>query len=238
MREICNKWDILLIVDETMTGFGRTGKMFATEHYDIVPDIMVVGKALGVYVPLTAAIFSHRVAKTFEENLFGHGQSYSGHALACAAALAGIKTMQEDGIVHHAGEMGEYLGHKLTALAEKHPSVGDVRGMGLFWRNPSIWPASTPGTANGRRPWSPSSSTDGRGGMPRNDLSNRIRRLRFDHGEMTQQALARRVGVTRQTIIALEANRYAPSLPLALRIARVFGVAVEEVFQLDDGRDA
>ncbi len=133
LREICNKWDILLIVDETMTGFGRTGKMFATEHYDIVPDIMVVGKALGVYVPLTAAIFSHKVAKTFEENLFGHGQSYSGHALACAAALAGIKTMQEDGIVDHAGEMGEYLGHKLTALAEKHRSVGDVRGMGLFW---------------------------------------------------------------------------------------------------------
>jgi taurine--2-oxoglutarate transaminase len=133
LREICNKWDILLIADETMTGFGRTGKMFAIQHYDVIPDIMVVGKALGVYCPLTAAIFSQKVAKIFEENLFGHGQSYSGHALACAAALSSIKVLQEDGIVGHAREMGEYLGHRLNALAEKHRSIGDIRGLGLFW---------------------------------------------------------------------------------------------------------
>jgi taurine--2-oxoglutarate transaminase len=133
LREICDKWDILLIVDETMTGFGRTGKMFAIEHYGIVPDILVVGKALGVYCPLTATIFSNKVAKAFEENLFGHGQSYSGHALACAAALASINVLQEDGIVDHVRKMGEYLGHRLTALAEKHRSIGNVRGMGLFW---------------------------------------------------------------------------------------------------------
>jgi len=133
LREICNKWDILLIVDETMTGFGRTGKMFAIEHYDVVPDIMVVGKALGVYCPLTATIFSHKIAKTFEENLFGHGQSYSGHALACAAALAGIKVLQDEGIVDHAREMGDYLGRGLNALTEKHRMIGNVRGLGLFW---------------------------------------------------------------------------------------------------------
>jgi taurine--2-oxoglutarate transaminase len=133
LREICNKWDILLIADETMTGFGRTGKMFAIEHYGVIPDILVLGKALGAYCPITAVIFSHKVAATFEENLFGHGQSYSGHALACAAALAGIQVLQEDGIVDLARKKGEYLGCRLTALAEEHSSIGDVRGLGLFW---------------------------------------------------------------------------------------------------------
>jgi len=133
LREICDKWDILLIVDETMTGFGRTGKMFAIEHYDVVPDIIVVGKALGVYCPLTATIFSHKIAKSFEQNLFGHGQSYSGHALACAAALAGIQVLQDEGIVDRARERGKYLGRRLNALAEKHRVIGDVRGLGLFW---------------------------------------------------------------------------------------------------------
>lgn len=133
LREICDKWDVLLIVDETMTGFGRTGKMFAIEHYDVVPDILVMGKALGVYCPLTAAIFSKKVARVFEENLFGHGQSYSGHALACAAALASINVLQEENILDHTREMGEYLGHGLARLAEKHHSIGEVRGLGLFW---------------------------------------------------------------------------------------------------------
>ena len=107
--------------------------MFAVEHYGIVPDILIMGKALGVYSPLTAAIFSHKVAEAFEENLFGHGQSYSGHALACAAALASIKVLQEDNIIDHARELGEYLGHGLKTLADKHDSIGDVRGLGLFW---------------------------------------------------------------------------------------------------------
>ena len=83
LREICNKRDILLIIDETMSGMGRTGKMFAFEHYDITPDIIVLGKALGVYCPLSATIFSQKVAEAFEDNIFGHGQSYAGHALAC-----------------------------------------------------------------------------------------------------------------------------------------------------------
>ena len=133
LREICDKWDVLLIVDETMTGFGRTGEMFAIDHFDIVPDILVVGKALGSYCPLTATIFSQRVAETFNANLFGHGQSYSGHALACAAALATIQVLREDRMVDRAREMGEYLGQRLMVLGQAHPSVGDVRGLGLFW---------------------------------------------------------------------------------------------------------
>ena len=133
LREICDKWDVLLIADETMTGFGRTGEMFAVNHYDVVPDIIVVGKALGVYCPLTATIFSQKVAAVFDENIFGHGQSYSGHALACAAALASIRTLQDEDLVARARTLGTYLGEKLHELYERHPSIGDVRGLGLFW---------------------------------------------------------------------------------------------------------
>jgi taurine--2-oxoglutarate transaminase len=133
LRAICDKWDILLIADETMTGFGRTGKMFAIEHYDVVPDILVIGKSLGVYCPITAVVFNQKVAQSFEENLFGHGQSYSGHALASAAALAGINVLLEEGLIDLARENGEYLGSRLHALAAEHHSIGEVRGLGLFW---------------------------------------------------------------------------------------------------------
>jgi len=133
LRQICDKWKVLLIADETMTGMGRTGELFAFNHYDVTPDIIVLGKALGAYCPLTAAIFSKKVAAVFEDNLFGHGQSYAGHALACAAALAGLKVLQDDGIIDRVKKLGAYLGHRLAALAEAHESVGEVRGLGLFW---------------------------------------------------------------------------------------------------------
>ncbi|MCP4259233.1 MAG: aspartate aminotransferase family protein [Planctomycetes bacterium] len=133
LREICNKWDVVLIVDETMTGLGRTGEMFAIEHYNTVPDIIVMGKALGVYCPLTATIFSSKIAEVFEQNVFGHGQSFSGHALACAAALAGINVLNEEGILDRVKEMGQYMGNRLKLLEQVHKSVGDVRGIGLFW---------------------------------------------------------------------------------------------------------
>ncbi len=133
LREICDKWDILLIVDETMTGMGRTGKMFAIEHYGVEPDIIVMGKALGAYCPLSAAIFSEKVSASFEENVFGHGQSFSGHALACSAGLASIDVLFEENILEKTTILGDYLGKELNRLADKHPSVGDVRGLGLFW---------------------------------------------------------------------------------------------------------
>ncbi|MCK4977044.1 MAG: aspartate aminotransferase family protein [Anaerolineales bacterium] len=133
LREICNKWDVLLVVDETMSGMGRTGRMFAFEHYNIIPDIIVLGKALGVYCPLSATIFSQKVAEAFEDNIFGHGQSFSGHALACAAGLASLEVLLEDGLLEHSREMGAYLESRLAPLAGKHPSIGDIRGLGLFW---------------------------------------------------------------------------------------------------------
>jgi taurine--2-oxoglutarate transaminase len=133
LREICDKWGIVLIVDETMTGLGRTGKMFAIEHYGIVPDIMVLGKALGVYCPLAATVFSRKVSEAFDDCAFAHGQSFSGHALACAAALASLKVIEEEQLLDHVAQMGRYLGQRLEKLRRAHRSVGDVRGVGLFW---------------------------------------------------------------------------------------------------------
>jgi len=133
LRALCDKWDILLIVDETMTGMGRTGKMFAVEHYGIEPDIIVLGKALGVYCPMAATIFSEKVVRSFDDNIFGHGQSFSGHALGAAAALASIDVLHEEGLLERARELGDYLGERLKDIASGHPCVGDVRGLGLFW---------------------------------------------------------------------------------------------------------
>jgi taurine--2-oxoglutarate transaminase len=123
----------VLIIDETMTGLGRTGKMFAIEHYGIEPDIMVLGKALGVYCPLGATIFNPKIARAFDDNVFAHGQSFSGHALACAAGLASLQVIWDEGLLDRATELGSYLGERLDALRPKHPCVGDVRGLGLFW---------------------------------------------------------------------------------------------------------
>jgi taurine--2-oxoglutarate transaminase len=133
LREICDKWDVLLILDETMSGMGRTGKLFAFEHYDVAPDIIVLGKALGVYCPLSATIFNQKVAKTFENNIFGHGQSFAGHALACSAGLASLEVLLDDGLLNHSQQMGVYLEEKLLPLASRHPSIGDIRGLGMFW---------------------------------------------------------------------------------------------------------
>jgi taurine---2-oxoglutarate transaminase len=133
LRELCDRWGILLIVDETMTGMGRTGRMFAFEHYGIEPDIVVLGKALGVYCPLAATIFSANVARTFDDHIFGHGQSFSGHALGAAAALASIDVLYDEGLLERTRELGDYLGARLRALAASHRCVGDVRGLGLFW---------------------------------------------------------------------------------------------------------
>jgi taurine--2-oxoglutarate transaminase len=133
VRELCDRWDLLMIVDETMTGMGRTGKWLAIEHWDVVPDIIIMGKALGAYCPLAATIFSEKVARSFDRHLFGHGQSYSGHALGCAGALAAVEVLTEEGLLEHVREMGDYLGQQLNELGERFRCVGDVRGIGLFW---------------------------------------------------------------------------------------------------------
>ncbi len=133
LQELCRKWKLLFIVDETMTGMGRTGKMFACEHYGIEPDILIMGKALGAYCPMAAVIFSKNVAESFDEHYFGHGQSYSGHALAAAGALASIETLFDDKLLEHTQAMGVRVEKRLQEISEKHAIVSHIQGIGLFW---------------------------------------------------------------------------------------------------------
>lgn len=133
VREICDRYGVLLMVDEVMTGFGRCGKWFAIEHWGVVPDVITMAKGLsGGYVPLGATSMRPRVAEQFENNQWVHGHTYSGHTLAMAAGIAAIEVYREDGLIQRSAEMGEYLLQKALELQERHPSVGDVRGKGLF----------------------------------------------------------------------------------------------------------
>lgn len=133
LREICDKYGILLISDEVMSGFGRTGEWFAVDNWQVVPDIMVVAKGLtSGHVPLGAVIVSRSIADHFEDRYLPLGLTYSGHTLACAAGVATIQAYQEDGLVENAKRMGQALGRGLEALKEKHGSVGEVRYIGLF----------------------------------------------------------------------------------------------------------
>jgi len=133
LREICDKWGVLLIADEVMSGFGRTGKWFALDHWDVVPDILTMAKGLsGAYVPLGATIVRKHIGDRFKEQFFSHGATYAGHALACAAATAVISIYQEDNLIENSAKMGSYLLEKSLELKDKHPSVGEVRGLGLF----------------------------------------------------------------------------------------------------------
>ncbi|MCE5244814.1 MAG: aminotransferase class III-fold pyridoxal phosphate-dependent enzyme [Syntrophobacteraceae bacterium] len=133
IREICDKYGVMLILDEVMTGFGRTGKWFACEHWNVVPDIMTMAKGVtSGYVPLGATSMRPHVAAAFENKQWVHGHTYSGHALGMAAGVAAIEIYKEDNMIENAAKMGEYLIDKVRELQDKHPSVGDVRGKGLF----------------------------------------------------------------------------------------------------------
>ncbi|MFF2653062.1 aspartate aminotransferase family protein [Streptomyces sp. NPDC058045] len=135
VRELCDQHGILLVLDEVMAGFGRTGTWFAADLYDVVPDLLTFAKGVNSgYVPLGGVAISGAVAETFARRPYPGGLTYSGHPLACAAAVATIEAMAEEGIVEHAAKLGEtVLGPGLRALAERHPSVGEVRGVGAFW---------------------------------------------------------------------------------------------------------
>jgi taurine---2-oxoglutarate transaminase len=134
MRELCDRHGILLVFDEVMAGFGRTGRWFACENWDVVPDIITVAKGINSgYVPLGAMIFRRHIADWVRDKFFPGGLTYAGHPLACASAVASIEAFQEEGVVENAAEVGAYLGDGLHGLAERHPSIGDVRGLGCFW---------------------------------------------------------------------------------------------------------
>jgi taurine--2-oxoglutarate transaminase len=134
IREVCDRHGILLIADEVMAGFGRTGKWFGVENWDVVPDILTVAKGINSgYVPLGAMIVRKPIADWVRDKYFAGGLTYSGHPLACASAVASIEAFKEEGVVENSAEMGGVFAEKLRELQGKHPSIGDVRGLGCFW---------------------------------------------------------------------------------------------------------
>jgi adenosylmethionine-8-amino-7-oxononanoate aminotransferase len=136
VREICDRYGILLITDEVITGFGRTGRMFGVEHWGIVPDIMTIAKGLtSGYAPMGAAIARLEIAERFKpgpSEAFQHVVTFGGHAVAAAAALANLRIIEEEGLVARSASLGRYLRAALHDLAEKHRSIIDVRGRGLM----------------------------------------------------------------------------------------------------------
>jgi taurine--2-oxoglutarate transaminase len=133
VRALCDKYGIVMIADEVMSGFGRTGKWFAVEHWDVVPDIMTMAKGLtSAYAPLGAVAMKPEIAAAFDEQAFESGLTYTSHPVSLAAAVANIQVMREERIVERAAAMGPVLKRMLTDLGEAHPSVGEVRSIGLF----------------------------------------------------------------------------------------------------------
>lgn len=134
VRETCDKYGILLITDEVMAGWGRTGKWFAVDNWDVVPDIITTAKGINSgYVPLGAMTVRDHVYDAIKDKFFAGGLTYSGHPLACAAGVASVEIFKEEGIVENSAAQGDYLRERLTLLAQEHPSIGEVRGLGLFW---------------------------------------------------------------------------------------------------------
>ncbi|MBM7170101.1 aspartate aminotransferase family protein [Streptomyces sp. G44] len=136
VRDICDRYGIVFILDEVMAGFGRTGKWFAVDHFEgVVPDLMTFAKGVNSgYVPLGGVAISGAIAETFARRPYPGGLTYSGHPLACAAAVATIHVMEDEGVIDNAARLGaELIGPGLAGLAERHPSVGEVRGLGMFW---------------------------------------------------------------------------------------------------------
>jgi taurine--2-oxoglutarate transaminase len=133
VRKLCDQYGILLIADEVMTGFGRTGEWFAVDHEAVVPDIMTIAKGLtGAYMPLGAAIARKHIGDHFKDHFFSHGATYAAHALGCATALEVIACYQDDNLIENARVMGDYLLENTQALMDRHPCIGEVRGKGLF----------------------------------------------------------------------------------------------------------
>ena len=135
LREICDRYGVVLIADEVITGFGRTGKMFALEHWDVVPDIMTVAKGIiSSYLPFGAAVVRDEIADLFagKGNGLKHVFTASGHPVCSAAALKNIEIIETEGFVENSAEVGAYFKEQLLGLMADHPIIGDVRGLGLL----------------------------------------------------------------------------------------------------------
>jgi taurine---2-oxoglutarate transaminase len=135
VRELCDEYGIMLIADEVMAGFGRCGEWFAVDRWRVTPDLITFAKGVNSgYLPLGGVIISAEIVETFRNRAYPGGLTYSGHPLACAAAVASIEIFKAEGIIEHARQIGEeVLRPALDKLAERHPSIGEVRGLGVFW---------------------------------------------------------------------------------------------------------
>jgi taurine---2-oxoglutarate transaminase len=135
VREICDEHGIVMVADEVMAGFGRCGEWFAVDRWGVTPDLITFAKGVNSgYVPLGGVLISDEIAATFDDRAYPGGLTYSGHPLACASAVASMTIMREERIIEHARDLGtDVIGPALAKLAENHPSVGEVRGLGVFW---------------------------------------------------------------------------------------------------------
>ena len=135
VRALCDRYGIKLILDEVMSGFGRTGEWFAFQGFDVVPDLITFAKGVNSgYVPVGGVVISDEIAHEFDTRVFPGGLTYSGHPLAAASIVASIDAMESEGIIENARMIGtDHLGPGLAALAARHPMIGEVRGTGVFW---------------------------------------------------------------------------------------------------------
>jgi taurine--2-oxoglutarate transaminase len=171
VREICDRYGICWIADEVMAGFGRTGAWFATEHFrsadggPLAPDLVAFAKGVtSGYVPLGGVLVSQPIYETFRDRPYPGGLTYSGHPLACAAAVATMEAMTAERMVENAAQIGErVLGPGLAEIAERHPAVGEVRGLGVFWAVELVRDRAT------REPLVPYNAS-GAAAQPMNDL--------------------------------------------------------------------
>ena len=135
LRQICDRYGVILIADEVITGFGRTGKMFAMEHWGVTPDIMAMAKGItSAYVPMANTIVTTEVADVFagSDNIFRQALTFGGHPVTAAVALKNIEIMESEGMADNSRDVGAHLLENLTDLAEEHPMIGNVRGLGLL----------------------------------------------------------------------------------------------------------
>jgi taurine--2-oxoglutarate transaminase len=133
VKEICNRHGILLIIDEVMSGFGRTGKWFGFQNHDIVPDMIAMAKGLtSGYLPFGCLMVSDKIASKYDDAFLPLGLTYSAHPVSCAAAVEVLKIYEDESLIDNAKEMGEYVDEQVELLKEKHPSIGDWRNTGLL----------------------------------------------------------------------------------------------------------
>ncbi|HXX80230.1 MAG TPA: aminotransferase class III-fold pyridoxal phosphate-dependent enzyme, partial [Thermodesulfovibrionales bacterium] len=130
LRTLCDRWDILLILDEVQAGVGRTGKWFASEHFSVIPDIMTIAKGIASGMPLSAVAASKEIMLKWPPG--AHGTTFGGNPIGCAAAIATLKVIEEEGLLENATTVGHYTLERLRTMQTKYPCIGDVRGLGLM----------------------------------------------------------------------------------------------------------